>query len=123
MTRVVPPSPRRPATVADITGLRFGPERTPGALVNISRTGLLGESILRCRVGADIVVVFEGGFEPASVHGRVARCEVAAVGSDGLLRYHVAVEFQSPLPIEDDDATQEVETAPAARPATVRNRW
>jgi hypothetical protein len=113
---------RRALTIADITGLRLGAEGAPAALVNISQTGLLAESALRCRVGTDILVSFDGGFEPATIAARVARCEVAAVGADGLLRYQVAVEFESPLPIEDDDATEEIES-PAARPASARNRW
>lgn len=116
------PSGRRTSGVRDITGLRFLPEHAPATLVNMSRTGLLAESAARCRVGADITVSFEGGFEPDTVTGRVARCEVAVMGPDGLLRYHIGVEFDAPLDFDDDEDTQEID-ATVARPAAARNRW
>jgi hypothetical protein len=112
---------RRTASVRDITGLRFLPENAPGVLVNISQTGVLAETALRCRVGGDITVAFEGGFVPATIKGRVARCEVAVMGPDGLLRYHVGVEFDTPLDVEDDEATQEI---PVSAPRQAKkNRW
>ena len=113
---------RRTTTVRDITGLRFLPDQAPGSLVNISQTGLLAETAMRCRVGGDITVAFEGGFEPETVTGRVARCEVAVMAPDGLLRYHVGVEFDSPLDLEDDEDTQQI-TTPAPRQAKKKNRW
>ncbi|MBM3818386.1 MAG: hypothetical protein FJW14_05125 [Acidimicrobiia bacterium] len=115
-------SARRTSSVREITGLRFLPDDAPGVLVNISQTGVLAETAMRCRVGGAITVAFEGGFEPATVTGRVARCEVAVMGPDGLLRYHVGVEFDSPLDVEDDQDTQEIRTA-GPRPTTKKNRW
>ena len=116
------PSRRRTVSVREITGLRFLPEHAPATLVNMSRTGLLAESAMRCRVGADITLLFEGGFEPGTVTGRVARCEVAVMGPDGLLRYHVGVEFDALLEFDDDDDTQRID-APAPRLTKNINRW
>ena len=106
----------------EITGLRFLPEHAPATLVNMSQTGLLAESAMRCRVGGEITLSFEGGFEPDTVTGRVARCEVAVMAPDGLLRYHVGVEFDAPLDFEDDEDTQQID-ATVVRPAAARNRW
>lgn len=111
---------RRPATaVPGIAGLRFLPDRVPASLVNISPTGLLAESGTPQRVGSDTAVLFEGGFEPDTVSGRVARCEVAVMGSDGLLRYLIGVEFDAVLAL-DNETTQ---VTVAADSDTVRNRW
>ncbi|MBI4266263.1 MAG: PilZ domain-containing protein [Acidobacteria bacterium] len=115
-----PPAPlRRPATgVPGITGLRFLPQRSKATLVNISATGLLAESSARMVVGSRATVLFEGEFTPGLVAGRVVRSEVAVVGHDGLLRYHIAIEFDSPLRLNDEPTEGE---GPAAE--AVRNRW
>jgi hypothetical protein len=110
---------RRSAEVPGITGLRLLPGGAEASLVNISPTGLLADSPARMRVGAAVQVAFEGGFSPASVTGRVSRCEVAVMGRDGLLRYRIAIEFDSMIPF-DDQAGQSA-AAPASK--AVRNRW
>lgn len=115
------PQRRQADEVPQITGLRFLPDRAPADLVNMSPIGLLAESSTRLRVGSDVTVLFEGGFEPQTVTGRVARCEVAAMAPDGVLRYRVGIEFDATL---DLDGSSVILTAPllAASPA-VRNRW
>ena len=115
----IDPRGRISHAIADITGLRFLPDRAPASLVNISPTGLLAESGTPFRVGSAVALSFDGGFAPEVVTGRVARCEVSVMGSDGRLRYHVGVEFDAPLEFGDDAAQQTA--APAA--AHVRNRW
>ena len=115
------PVRRRTSAVPEITGLRFLPDRAPATLVNMSSTGLLAESAVRVRVGSDIAVAFEGGFQPDTITGRVARCEVAVMGPDGLLHYHIGLEFHSPLDLDDDETHR---TAPAADGrVAIRNRW
>jgi hypothetical protein len=111
---------RRPATsVTAITGLRFLPDRVPATLVNMSATGLLVECGTPLRVGTDTAVLFEGGFSPDTVTGRVARCEVAVMGRDGTLRYLIGVEFDAALGLSDEAMTE-----PAAPdPGHVRNSW
>lgn len=106
--------------VAGITGLRFLPQRTQATLVNISPSGLLVETAEKYRVGSEASVLFEGGFTPSTASGRVVRCEVAVMGLDGVLRYHIAIEFDAEL-----DLGGAVEgNTPAPTPATVvRNRW
>jgi hypothetical protein len=105
--------------VPGITGLRFLPQRTEATLVNISPSGVLVETAEKYRVGSETSVMFEGGFTPATAKGRVVRCEVAVMGRDGVLRYHIAIEFDSPLNLGEalDD------TAPPPVSAAVRNRW
>lgn len=126
---------RRPAAaVSSITGLRFSPHGAEASLVNISTTGLLAECTMRLKVGSPLQVLFEGGFSPNSAQGRVARCEVAAMGRDSVLRYHIGIEFNSPI-VLDDVSVEPAETELAADEYTgpipdsspvrdlVRNRW
>jgi hypothetical protein len=111
---------RRPASeVPAITGLRFLPQGATASLVNISTTGLLAESAARLQVGAAVRVQFEGRFAPTVVAGRVARCEVAVMGLDGLLQYYIGVEFDAPLAL-DGEVTERREAPP---PRAIRNRW
>lgn len=112
--------PRVAATaVPGITGIRFLPQRVEATLVNISPSGLLVESVAKYHVGAAVAVLFEGGFSPGTSSGRVVRCEVAVMGRDGMLRYYVGIEFDSPL---DLGGVADAPT-PARAPAEVRNRW
>ena len=105
--------------VPGITRLRFLPQRTEATLVNISASGLLVETAEKYRVGAEASILFEGGFTPSTASGRVVRCEVAVMSLDGVLRYHIAIEFDAPLDL--GGAVQENTPPPAA--ADVRNRW
>jgi hypothetical protein len=112
---------RRPASaVPSITGLKLMPHGNEAALVNISTTGVLAESISRVSVGSAVEVGFLGTFSPKTAKGRVARCEVAVMGSDGLLRYHIAIEFDNPISFGDEI---EPEPEPPPLPQGPRNRW
>jgi hypothetical protein len=132
---------RRPASqVPSITGLRLSPHGAEAKLVDISSSGLLAECTSRLKVGSSVAVLFEGTFSSTSVVGRIARCAVAAMGRDGVLRYHVGISFNKPIVLPDDPevpaavqesapgaATASVES-PAPQPApapvaAVRNRW
>lgn len=111
----------RTGNVDGITGLHLHPPGAPASLVNISTTGLLAESTVKLRVGTPLRVDIDGGFTPAAINGRVVRCEVASMEHDGVLRYHIGIEFDVPLP------AGVVRAAPAPPPAaaakSVRNRW
>jgi hypothetical protein len=111
-------APPRIASVPGITGLRLYPHRASAQLVNISTSGLLAESTAKVTVGSAVTVGFEGGFTPSTAPGRIVRCEVAAMGRDGMLRYHVAIEFDKPLAL---DGAAEPPAPPMPSPA--RNRW
>ncbi len=104
--------------VPGITGVRFLPARTQAVLVNISPSGLLAESVAKYQVGSTAIVLFEGGFTPSTVSGRVVRCEVAVMGRDGVLHYHIGIEFDSPLDLGVGAAS-----TPAPAASAVRNRW
>ncbi len=116
------PNQRRLRTgeVAGITGVRLHPPGSPAQIVNISPTGLLAESAAKLRVGTTLQVEFEGGFTPHAVGGRVVRCEVAAMERDGILRYHIGIDFDAQLPLHAARGPE-----PAAPPPArdVRNRW
>lgn len=129
---------RRPASqVPSITGLRLSPHGAEAKLVDISTSGLLAECTSRLKVGSSVAVLFEGTFSSTSVVGRIARCAVAAMGRDGMLRYHVGISFNKPIVLPDEPeppAPQEAVAgantpteAPAPQPvpvpAAVRNRW
>jgi hypothetical protein len=107
----------REAGVSGITGLRLLPQGAAASLVNISSTGLLAESIARVAVNSPITLAVDGGFTPDTISGRVVRCEVAVMGADGRLRYHIGIEFDTPLDLDGPRAP-----AAAAAPV-VRNRW
>ena len=115
-----PAAPRRTAAeVPWITAVGFTPGGRDAKLVNISGTGMLAECSERLTPGANVVVTFEGDVEPQTVQGHVARIEVAAMGRDGRLRYHVAVAFGERVQVER-------ESPPAAEPAPQpppQNRW
>ena len=115
------------AEMASISGVRLLPDDVAATLVNISTTGLLVESPSALRPDLKIRIRFEGTFSPALVPGRVVRCTVASMGADGALRYHLGVEFNSPIALADPTPAVGPRSpavgplAPTAGP--LRNRW
>jgi hypothetical protein len=112
---------RHPASdFPSITGLTLLPQSADASLVNLSTTGLLSESTARVPVSSPVIVKFRGTFSPGSVVGRVVRCEVAAMGKDGILHYNIAIQFASPITLgdENDDSTSQRRAQQA-----VLNRW
>jgi hypothetical protein len=122
-------APRVPASaVRSITGARISPHGADATIVNISASGLLAECTVRIQPGSRLTITFEGTFVPKVVIGRVARCAVASVGSDGALRYHIGVAFAAPIPLAVAPPTHtapppEPDPAPELKQAPVRNRW
>jgi hypothetical protein len=68
----------------------------------------------------------------SSAVGPIARCAVASIGRDGILRYHVGIPFNQPIALEP--VTEPVEAIEAAAPDSelpaavpippvLRNRW
>ncbi len=126
--------------VPSITGVRLKPGGADAKLVNLSLTGMLTECTNRVKVGSTVAVLFEGTFAAESVVGRIVRCEVSAMGRDGVLRYHVAIAFTQPLspellpqlaqpsaakpehPLDAKDPIAALAAASSA-PVAVRNRW
>ena len=137
-TPTVEAAPRIPAAqIPSITGLRLSPHGADATLVNISSSGLLAGCALRLKVGSTVSVQFEGTFMDSPVAGRIARCEVSTMGKNGMLMYHIGIDFNTPIDLGDaQPAAPEAKRAPAAmeplrpRPvavapaaAAVRNRW
>ena len=128
-------SARQPRTsqVPAITGLRLSPYGAAATLVNISASGVLAECTLRLKVDSAVKVVFEGEFSLKSAEGRVMRCEVAAMGRDGLIRYQIGIAFTEPIPFDAPASPpasveaargSQVPTAHASlAPTAVRNQW
>jgi hypothetical protein len=121
------PERRAAAAMPNITGIQLLPHGMEASLVNISTTGLLAQSAARLPVGSAVKIVFAGGFVPTSVQGRVARCEVAAMGRDGLLRYHLAIEFDGVISLDvetqQNPATPAVNAPPPTVTPAAKNRW
>jgi hypothetical protein len=122
------------AEMPSISGVRLLPDDVAATLVNISTTGLLVEAPSALRPDLKIRIRFEGTFSPALVPGRVVRCTVSSMGPDGALRYHLGVEFNSPIALADPApavgplAPAVGPTAPAVVPLAptvgpLRNRW
>jgi len=120
------------AEIPSITGVRLLPDDVRATLVNISTNGLLVESPNALRPDLKIRIRFEGTFSPALVAGRVVRCTVAAMGPDGMLRYHIGAEFNAPIALVDPAAAAEAAAPPEPTPLTasaaptvelLRNRW
>ena len=117
--------PRFPATaVPTITSMKLSPGDTV-ELVNISRSGVLVEGRTRFVPGTRITVLFDGGFSPARMKGKVVRCHVSSI-SDGILRYQSGIQFEDRLdrnPGEMAVASAGAAAAAAPVPRRVVNRW
>jgi len=122
-TSAAGPTPRRlPSSHFEgITGVRLSPYGASAAVVSITPTGALVECTVRLTVDAPVQVTFEGQFTPKTSSGRVARCEVATMGRDGMIRYHVSIAFDRPLSEHLPPPAAALEAV--AAPAPVRNRW
>ena len=103
--------PRFPATaVPTITAMKLLPGDTVD-LLNISRSGALVEGRTRFVPGTRITVIFEGGFSPARIKGKVVRSYVSSI-KDGMLRYHSGIQFESRLEINPAEMTVAVPVLP-----------
>jgi hypothetical protein len=102
------------AEIPAITGVRLRPFGAEATLLNISASGVLVECVTRLRLGTAVTVVFDGAFTPPIVEGRVARSSVATVSKNGVLRYHVGIAFQKPIPLE---VARPAPSVPAPQPA------
>ena len=88
--------PRYPATaVPTITSMKLSPGDTV-ELVNISRSGVLVEGRMRFVPGTRITIIFEGGFSPARMKGKVVRCQVSSI-NESTLCYQSGIQFENRL--------------------------
>jgi hypothetical protein len=123
---------RFPASaVPAITSVRLSPGDAVD-LVNISKSGVLVEGRTRFVPGTRVTVIFDGGFTPASVKGKVVRCQVSSI-SGGALRYQSGIQFEKRLEVlEPNVPAHPAPPAPgpvpapvpiASAPRRVVNRW
>jgi hypothetical protein len=115
------PARRHPASsFPGIRGVRLAPLRATAGLVNLSATGALVETTDRPALGSTLTVCFDGPFDPASIEGRVVRCEVAGISADGSLRYHLGLAFSRRVTLaQDANAEVDARTAVPAAPSLV----
>lgn len=96
---------QRASEVPGITAVRLTPTGGNASLVNISSSGVLVECSSRLAPKTPVTVRFDGTFSPASVEGQVARCQVAGIGKDGTIRYHVGIAFAEHIPLNVEPET------------------
>jgi hypothetical protein len=77
-------------------GVRVQPAREVIA-VNLSRGGVLVESVWRFRPGASVTLHVQQGTGGFQVRGTVERCFVHALERGGGVRYRAAIRFEAPL--------------------------
>jgi hypothetical protein len=110
--------PRFPAAaVPSIKGVKLSPGEQV-QLVNISRTGVLVEGRTRFVPGTRVTVVFDGGFTPAQIKGRIVRCQVSSI-HDGSLRYQSGIQFDKKLDTHPGDLKEALPEPGAGAPAVV----
>jgi hypothetical protein len=125
---------QRASRVPEITGVRLAPIGGEAVLVNISASGVLVECGTRVASSTAVTVFFDGTFKQASAAGRVARCVVARIGADGLIRYHLGIAFNQMIDFDVPEPEVVLDQPPAsppplpdavppAAPPEVRNRW
>jgi hypothetical protein len=131
------PAHRYPAvSFPEIEAVRLSPVGATASLVNLSSSGILVECTSRSVPGTALTVEFVGSFSPASVEGRVIRCEVKGISPDGSLRYFIGIAFMAPIPLPNEAARKsDPRTAPPSAPIPAaasgpaesapapRNRW
>jgi PilZ domain len=116
-----------PSSVPGINGIHLSPGGGEAHLVNISTSGVLVRCATRLLPGTAVTVVFDGGFKPSSVKGKVVRCLVADIAGSGGLSYHIGIHFKDAI---DLPVTPEIQPEPApavqasaAVPPRLVNRW
>ena len=120
------------AAVPAITSVRLSPGDAVD-LVNISKSGVLVEGRTRFVPGTRVTVLFDGGFTPASIKGKVVRCQVSSI-SGGALRYQSGIQFEKRLDVLDPQVPAHAAAPPspgavagpgpaAPAPRRVVNRW
>jgi hypothetical protein len=112
--------PRYPAeAIPAITSMRLSPGDAV-RLVNLSASGVLVEGKTRFVPGTRVGVIFEGPKAPATVKGRVVRCQVSAIAGGGSLQYQSAIQFEQKIEVPVDEASLPQQPTPAAAPAPAK---
>ena len=120
----------------EIQGIRLVPPGADATLVNLSATGVLVECESRLLPDKAVTVEIAGTFSPASIEGRVIRCEVIGIAATGSLLYRIGLAFNTPITLPNGaeaesgaSAAAPVAVAPPAPAETItaapvlRNRW
>jgi len=120
----------------EIQGTRLVPPGAAATLVNLSATGALIECECRLLPETVLTVEFIGTFSPASIEGRVIRCEVIGIAANGSLGYRIGLAFSTriALPNATSDEAGVRASAPVVPPPpadadapvgapVLRNRW
>jgi hypothetical protein len=68
-------------------------------VINISDTGLLVDGKARPGVGTVVTIRIQGS--RAKLEGRIVRSRISTIHRDGTLSYESAIEFDTPMPVQD----------------------
>ena len=79
----------------------------------------------RLAFGASVTITVTGTFTPNVIKGRVARCEVGGIGTDGAINYKIGIGFDEPISLPDEDVAPAIESGAveAVLEPAVENRW
>ena len=113
--------------MASITGVHLSPGGGEAWLVNISTTGALVRCPTKLVPGTAVTVTFDGTFSPSSIKGRVVRCFVADICRPSGLAYHIGINFNQAIRLEEDEPVEVSRPDAAIPPLPVTpglvNRW
>ena len=91
-------SPRVPASQIGRPRARL----LPGGdvdVINVSESGLLVDGKARPGVGSIVTIRIQGS--RAKLEGRIVRSRISTIHRDGTLSYESAIEFDTPMPLQD----------------------
>lgn len=100
----------------EIQGVWLSPPGAAATLVNLSATGVLVRCAARSAPGTALTVQFKGTFKPATVEGRVVRCEVAGIAADGSLQFQLGLAFSTRIALAQDAGSAAERPAEAQKP-------
>lgn len=119
---------RHPATgMPSITGVHLSPGGGEASLVNISSTGALVRCPTKLLPGTAVTMTFDGTFSPSTIKGKVVRCFVADICRPAGLAYHIGINFNVAIQLEEKEPAEDSKPDAVIPPPPVEqvlvNRW
>ena len=121
-------APRQPGTgISSITGVHLSPGGGEATLVNLSSTGALVRCPTKLLPGTAVTITFDGTFSPSTIKGRVMRCFVADICRPAGLAYHIGINFNVSIQLDEREPVEDSNPDGAIPPPPVEpvlvNRW
>ena len=119
---------RHPASgMSSITGVHLSPGGGEASLVNISSTGALVRCPTKLLPGTAVTITFDGTFSPSTIKGKVVRCFVADICRPAGLAYHIGINFNLAIQLDEKEPVEDSKPGAAIPPLPVEpvlvNRW